>query len=269
MPFRFFQRTHFSLGITLIFILASVLLFSSCSRDEEGEEVSMLDAAFCPPVEPEIIHVPITAEVVEQEGFRPDFAVINLYSDKQELKDSLEARKIRVSNWANAVIDDSDFVPTGDRAVYNIVVVSMLELGFLENELASYTAIVDEAAKEGLVPMPFETAVMIREQFMTQPEYMSGHRLGEFFIAIHEPKLVQGDPIPKIPSVSRDDEFPHPETGVGLWIVMNAIQLEDGGPRLFDPLDPLGADRGGRFAFVVPDEINLDLIETTEATEAE
>ena len=45
---------------------------------------------------------------------------------------------------------------------------------------------------------------------------------------------------------------------------MNNIIQEGGDARLFNPLDPEGVDLGGRFAFGVPDDLNLDLIEELE-----
>ena len=111
---------------------------------------------------------------------------------------------------------------------------------------------------------------MLREQFLAQPDRSTGHRLGEFFAAIDPPVAFPGvgEGVPKIPSIERDDEDPHEETGIGLWVLLNELQFIDGDVRVFDPLnDPDGVDLGGRFAFIVPDYLNLDLIEEQEKIE--
>lgn len=252
--------------------LSLFLLFSlaSCSS-EDGTTGSVASlTADCPVVEPEIIHVPITAQEEEEVGFYPDFTVITVHDDQAEVLDALERRHMRISNWTRQALMDPEFSLEGDRDIYHLVVVSMLELGFLEDEIASYDVIVERAAEVGLLPVNFEVALALREQYLSQPEYMTGHRLGEFFIAVDPVVLVPGDPVPKIPSLSRDDEFPHEETGIGLWIVLNNIVVQENGlDRGFNPLDPEGADRGGRFCFAVPDHLNLDIIREMEQSEEE
>ncbi len=205
-----------------------------------------------------------TTEAEEPKGFRSDFTVINWYDDKADLLENLENKRIRISNWSREIFKNDVIQFEGQRDVHHIVVVSMLELGFLENELAGYSTIVERAKKQGLVTMNLETALSLREQFLAQPDYSTGHRLGQFFAAIHNPPIVGEDLFLVIPSLVRDDNFPDPLTGVGLWLIMNAIIFENGEERLFDPLDADGVDAGGRFAFAVPDEVNLDLIEMME-----
>lgn len=259
----------------LFMSLALVLSFASCSsQDEEAaavEGVTTTLTADCPVVEPEIIHVPITAKEEDTVGFYPDFTVITLHDTSEKILDALERRHVRISGWTREALLDPDFSPRGDRQIYHLVVVSMLELGFLEDEIVPYNVIVEKAAEAGLEPVNFEVALALREQYMAQPEYMTGHRLGEFFVAV-DPAVNwgPGDPISKIPSLSRDDEFPHEETGIGLWIVLNNIIVQENGlDRGFNPLDPEGVDRGGRFCFAVPDDLNLDLIREMSEIEEE
>ena len=69
----------------------------------------------------------------------------------------------------------------------DIVVVSMLEMGFAEGELATLDSIYDRAKQMGLETCPVETAVQLRLQFLDQPHYIphwiAEERLGEFFVA--------------------------------------------------------------------------------------
>ena len=255
--------------ISALFFVFSVSVFFLSSCGEETASPSDVLTADCPEVESEIVHVPVTVEAEEPGGFRPDFTVVNLYDHKDDLLESLVRHHVRISNWTLQVFANDDVQMGGERDIHNIVVVSMLELGFLENELAGYATIVDRAEEQGLVPMSIETAFSLREQFLAQPDYSTGHRLGQFFAAIDSPVAGRDDPFDKIPSIVRDDNFPHPLSGVGLWLIMNAVTLEGGDERLFDPLDKDGVDANGQFAFIVPDEVNLDLIEMMEIEEDE
>lgn len=106
----------------------------------------------------------------------------------------------------------------------------------------------------GLETCPVELAPQLRLQLLDQPDYRTGERLSEFFVA-SEPFVLTRDGLPKIFSVVRDDRYPHPETGIGLWLISNGtIDAEDKEhpDRLFNASDPEGIDHGGRFAFVVP-----------------
>ena len=114
---------------------------------------------------------------------------------------------------------------------------------------------------------------MLREQFLAQPDYSTGHRLGGFFVAIDPPIAFPtvGEGIPKIPSIIRDDNHPHEEAGIKLklFVLLNELQFIGGNTRVFDPFDPDGTDLSGRFAFIVPDHLNLDLIEKLEQQQEE
>ena len=137
----------------------------------------------------------------------------------------------------------------------DIVVVSMLELGFAEGELASVATIYERARQMGLETCPAETAVQLRLQFRDQPDWTTGDRLSEFFVA-SEPLVLTREGLPKIFSVVADDRYSHPDTGVSLWLIANGTvdassEAEDPG-RLFSASDPEELDLRGRFAFVIP-----------------
>ena len=142
-----------------------------------------------------------------------------------------------------------------EEITVDIVVVSMLEMGFAEGELATLDTIYDRAKQLGLEICPVETAGQLRLQFLEQPDWTFGGRLGDFFVA-SEPFVLTDDGFPKIFSVVRDDSFPHDETHIGLWLIANGtIDSEDDAllGRLFNASDPPdGPDHGGRFAFVIP-----------------
>ena len=141
-----------------------------------------------------------------------------------------------------------------EEIAIDIVVVSMLEMGFAEGELVTFDTVYNRAKQMGLEACPVETAPQIRLQFRDQPDYTTGNRLGEFFVA-SEPFVLAHDIIPKIFSVGRDDNFSQFETGIGLWLISNdTLDVKDKElpDRLFNASDPDGGDYGGRFAFVLP-----------------
>ena len=130
----------------------------------------------------------------------------------------------------------------------------MREMGFAAGELATLDTIYDRAKQMGLETCPVETAAQLRLQFLDQPDWITGKRLGDFFIA-SEPFVLTREGLPKIFSVVRDDRFPHVETGMGLWLISNGTVDagdEEHPDRLFNASDPTGLDLKGRFAFVVP-----------------
>ena len=63
----------------------------------------------------------------------------------------------------------------------DIVVVSMLEMGFAEGELATLDAIYGRAKQMGLKICPVETAAQLRLQFLNQPDWTAGGAAGGFF----------------------------------------------------------------------------------------
>ena len=133
----------------------------------------------------------------------------------------------------------------------DIVVVSMPEMGFAEGELATLDTIYDRAKEMGLETCPVETAAQLRLQFRDQPDWTTEERLGTFFVA-SEPFVLTREGSPKIFSVAADARYPHPETGIGLWLVSNGTvdATDEKHPdRLFKASYPEEIDR---FAFVIP-----------------
>ena len=187
-------------------------------------------------------------------GFAADFTVtLGTHRSGADLLDTLIKEKFRISLWSTQALENLDFPVAAENMMLDIVVVSMLEMGFAEGELATLNTIYDRAKQMGLEVCPVETAVQLRRQFLDQPDYGTGERLQSFFVA-SEPFVLTREGFPKIFSVVRDDRSPHLETGIGLWLVSNGT-LEagvEGHPgRLFNP-DSEEHDNGGRFAFVIP-----------------
>ena len=191
----------------------------------------------------------------DEKGFAADFT-ITLRTDRSgtDLLEALTKEKCRVSVWSAQALENPDFpVPAAETTV-DIVVVSMRELGFAAGARATLDTIYARAKQKGLETCPVATAVQLRLQFLDQPDWRTGEPLSEFFVA-SEPFVLTREGIPKIFSVVRDDRYPHPETGRGLWLIANGTV--DAGDaehpdRLFDASDPEGFDHGGRFAFVIP-----------------
>ena len=175
---------------------------------------------------------------------------LGTYASGDVILDALLEEKCRVSIWATQSLENPDFPMVAAETTVDIVVVSMLELGFAEGELATLDTIYDRARQMGFETCPIGVAPQLRLQFLNQPDYSSGARLGEFFVA-SEPFFLTREGF----SVVRDDNVPHPETGIGLWLIANGtfdpnnVEHPD---RLFNASDPEGLDHGGRFAFVLP-----------------
>lgn len=127
-------------------------------------------------------------------------------------------------------------------------------MGFLQDELVSLDTIIKRAKKLGFDVCTPELAAQLRLQYTDQPDWSTGDRLGQFFVASEAIDLY-ADGVPKIFSIIRDDEFPHEETGIGLWLISNNV-VDAADPahraRLFNPADQNGDDLGGRFAFIIP-----------------
>ena len=159
-----------------------------------------------------------------------------------------------VSLWSIQALGNPDFPVVAEEITVDIVVVSMLEMGFAAGELATLETIYERAKQLGLEICPVETAPQLRLQFRDQPDYTTGERLGEFWVA-SEPFFLRSDNFPKIFSVNRDDNFPDSETGIGLWLISNNIvdaENMEFPDKLFNASDPDGIDYGSRFAFVIP-----------------
>ena len=191
----------------------------------------------------------------DEKGFAADFTItLGAYRSGADLLDTLLAEKCRISIWSTQALINPDFPVVAEEITVDIVVVSMLEMGFAEGELATLDAIYDRAKQMGLETCPVELAAQLRLQFLDQPDWTTGERLGEFFV-MSEPFFLTPDGLPKIFSVVRDDKHPHFETGIGLWLISNNTVFaghELRPDRLFSAFDPEGVDHGGRFAFVIP-----------------
>ena len=189
-----------------------------------------------------------------EKGFTADFTLtLGTHRSGADLLETLIEEKCRISMWSIQALENPDFPVGAEGITVDIVVVSMLEMGFAEGELATLGAIYDRAKQMGLETCPVETAVQLRLQFLDQLDWTTGERLGSFFVA-SEPFILTREGLPKIFSIIRDDRYPHPETGIGLWLIangtFNAVD-EERPDRLFNVSDE-DRDHGGRFAFVIP-----------------
>ena len=191
---------------------------------------------------------------IDEKGFAADFTItLGTHRSGADLLDTLIEEKCRVSLWSTQALENPDFPVVAEKITLDIVVVSMREMGFAEGELATLDTIYDRAKQMGLKTCPVEIAAELRLQFLDQPDWTTGERLGEFFV-MSEPIVLARDGLPRIFSIVRDDRYPHLETGIGLWLISNGtIKAEDEQlpDRLFNASDPEGSDHGGRFAFVI------------------
>ena len=182
----------------------------------------------------------------DDKRFAADFTVtLRPHSSGADLLEALTEAKCRVSVWSEQAIENPEFPVAATGMTVDIVVLSMRELGFAADASATLETIYDRAKQMGLETCPIETAVQLRLQLPDQPDYSTGERLSEFFVA-SEPFVLTRDGFPKIFSVVRDDRYPHRDTGIGLWLISN------GAEKLFNASDPDGFDHAGRFAFVIP-----------------
>ena len=189
----------------------------------------------------------------DEKSFTADFTItLGTYRSGADLLDTLIKEKCQVSLWSMQALGNLDFPVVAEETTVDIVVVSMLELGFAEGELATLDTIYARAKQMGLETCPVESAAQLRLQFLDQPHWATGGRLGSFFVG-SEPFVLTREGLPKIFSVIRDDRYPHPETDIGLWLIANGT-VEAGDAerpdRLFNASDE-GRDHRGRFAFVI------------------
>ena len=197
-----------------------------------------------------------TEDIKDEKGFTADFTVtLGTHRSGADLLETLIEEKCRVSVWSRQALENPAFPVAAEKITVDIIVVSMLEMGFAEDTFATVDTIYNRAKQMGLETCPVETAVQLRLQFLDQSDWRTGERLSDFFVA-SEPFILTRDGFPKIFSVIRADESPHRDTGIGLWLVSEGTvdaETEKHADRLFDASDPVGGiDRGGRFAFVIP-----------------
>ena len=205
-----------------------------------------------------VIYFPHNDEGTKGEkSFTADFTItLGTHRSGAALLGALIEEKCRISLWSTQALANPDFPVAAEEITVDIVVVSMLQLGFAKGEFATLYAIYDRAKQLGLETCPVETAAQLRLQFLDQPDWSTGERLGEFFVG-SEPFFLTHDGFPKIFSVVRDDKHPDLEAGIGLWLISNGtIGPGDGEHpgRLFNASDPEEVDYGGRFAFVIPNK---------------
>ena len=188
----------------------------------------------------------------DEKGFAADFTLtLGTHKRGADLLETLLEEKCRISVWSRQALENPHFPVATEERTLDIVVVSMREMGFAKGELATLETIYDRAKQMGLETCPVETAVQLRLQFRDQPDWRTGKQLSDFFVA-SEPFVLTREGLPKIFSVVRDDRYPQPETGIGLWLISNGTV--DAGDaehpnRLFKASDPEEIDR---FAFVIP-----------------
>ena len=201
-----------------------------------------------------VLILSVNNQYLDEKGGTADFTVtLGTHGSGADLLEALLEKKCQVSLWSIQALGNPDFPVVPEERTVDIVVVSMLEMGFAEDERATLDTIYDRAKQMGLEICPVETAAQLRLSFLDQQHWATGGRLGKFFVA-SEPFVLTPDGFPKIFSVVRGDIFPHPETGIGLWLIANGtVEAEDAEHpgRLFNPLDE-DRDHGGRFAFVIP-----------------
>ena len=251
----------------ILSILLSAALLSSCSR----EETETATETFPDPVITETVTDPVIMdqdivenmeEAVDQdivenmeEEIVADFTVtLGTHEDGEALFDSLTENHFRVSKWSMQALIHRDFPVEAEERQVDVIVMSLLEMGFLQDKLVSLDTIIKRAKKLGFDVCTPELAAQLRLQYIDQPDWSTGDRLGQFFVASEAIDLY-ADGVPKIFSIIRDDEFPHKETGIGLWLISkNVVDAADPAhrARLFNPADQNGDDLGGRFAFVIP-----------------
>ncbi len=185
--------------------------------------------------------------------FTADFSItLGTHKSGVSLLVALLEGECDVSPWSRQALENPSFPVVVAETTIDIVVVSMLELGFAADEFATIDAVYARAKQMGFETCPVETAPQLRLQFLDQPNWSTGARLGSFFVA-SEPFVLTREGFPKIFSVLRDDDFPHPETGIGLWLILNVTldsETEGHPDRLFNASD--SDDHNGRFAFVLP-----------------
>ena len=261
MTLRVFVNTlvHIFCCFTLLLI---TLLLTSCGQGED-DDITITNNIVAPQTTSSDLDTANTgAEDIEnvpkeaEEGqFITDLTItLGTHATGEELLNTLVEEKHRVSKWSVQALNHPDFPVSAEEIEVDIIIISLLEMGFLENELVALEDILKQGEKLGLEICPPELAPQLRLQFTDQPDWSTGDRLGEFFVATEAVDLYDDD-MPRIFSIIRDDAFPHKDTNIGLWLISNTIiDAADVNQRdrLFNPLDPDGDDLGGRFAFIIP-----------------
>lgn len=240
-------------------LLAALMLFSCSTQREDSIMLpSSTPSETIPPINPvePVQNKPeVENEPEKEQQFIADFTItLGTHETGADLLQSLEEGKFRTSKWSKQALSNPDFPVAEEEHQVDVFIISLLDMGFLENELVPLKAILKKGEKLGFEVCPPELAAQLRLQYIDQPDWSTGDRLGEFFVA-SEPVDLYDDGVLKIFSIHRDDKFPHEETGIGLWLISNnVVDAADANhrERLFNPSDEKGEDLGGRFAFIIP-----------------
>ncbi len=209
----------------ILSILLSAAFLLSCSREETETATDPIieetETATETVTDPVIIDQDIVQNMEEE--IDADFTVtLGTHEDGEALLDSLTKNHFRVSKWSMQALIHRDFPVEAEERQVDVIVMSLLEMGFLEDELVSLDTIIKRAKKLGFDVCTPELGAQLRLQYTDQPDWSTGDRLGQFFVATEAIDLY-ADGVPKIFSIIRDDEFPHKETGIGLWLISNNV----------------------------------------------
>ena len=110
----------------------------------------------------------------DEKGFAADFTMtLGTHRSGADLLDTLIEEKCRISLWSTQALENPDFPVVAEKITVDIVVVSMLEMGFAEGEFATLDTIYDRAKQMGLETCPVETAAHLRLQFLDQPDWIN------------------------------------------------------------------------------------------------
>ena len=208
------------LSVILSILLLAALL-SSCSREEtetatETVPETVPETGTDPVIMDQDIVENMEEEKVMEEKIVADFTVpLGTHEDGEALLDSLTKNRFRVSKWSMQVLTHRNFPVEKEERQVDVIVISLLEMGFLHDELVSLDTIIKRGKKLGFDVCTPELAAQLRLQYTDQPDWSTGDRLGQFFVATEAIDLY-ADSVPKIFSIIRDDAFPHKETGIGL-----------------------------------------------------
>lgn len=119
---------------------------------------------------------------------------------KGELRQALRDRDVQLNQAAEALFDDSRFVPAGPSRILQIASRSVGDLGFGEG--ATYEQLTARALESGLLESPLELGPHLRLQLLNQPEGSVGsattrHRAPPGSITVASSPLDDLDPTPK------------------------------------------------------------------------
>ena len=82
----------------------------------------------------------------DERSFAADFTItLGTHKSGADLLDPLIEEKCRVSTWSMQALENPDFPVVSEKITVDIVVVSMLEMGFAEGEFATLETIYDRA----------------------------------------------------------------------------------------------------------------------------